>query len=90
MKELVGDRRLGDDALPASLQHVDLGALLVGREVRLEEVALDRVVLLGDPATRRLRRLPGQVLARGVTGRVVEARVEDAPRAVALDLPQLA
>ena len=87
-EELVGDRRLGHHALAARVQHVDLRALLVRREVRLQEPLLDAVVLRRDPRGRRLRRLAGEVLARGVAGRVVEARVEDAAGRVLLDVLQ--
>src|SRR4051794_12860727 len=76
-------------ALPAGAQHVDLRALLVGGEVGLEEVMLDVRVLLDDPAARRLCGLAGEVLARRVAGRVVEARVEHAARRVLLDVEQL-
>src|SRR4051794_9307741 len=81
--------RFRDDALAAGAQHVDLRALLVGRERPLEEVMLD-LGELEDPAARLLRRLAGHVLARRVAGRVVEACV-DVPRGgIALDLHELA
>jgi hypothetical protein len=86
----VRDHRLGDDALAARVQHVHLRALLVGREVRLEEVVLDARVVGHDPLAGGLRRLARQVLARCVAGRVVEAREQHAAGAVLLDLDQAA
>ena len=86
----VGDRRLGHHALAAGAQHVDLRRLLVGGEVALEEEALDVGVLLEDPVAGGLGRLAGHVLAGGVAGRVVEARVEDAARRVLLDVLEAA
>ncbi len=56
----------------------------------LQEVVLEVRVLAEDPAARLLRGLAGHVLARRVTGRVVEARVQLAPGRVLLDLHQLA
>jgi hypothetical protein len=44
--------------------------------------------VLDDPATRRLRRLAGEVLARRIARRVVEARVEHPARRVLLDVEQ--
>jgi hypothetical protein len=80
---------LGHHPLAARVQHVDLRALLVGREVRLEEVVLDARVVGDDPLARRLRRLAGQVLTGRIAGRVVEAGEDDAARCVSLDLDQL-
>src|SRR3954449_3651994 len=71
-----GDHGLGDDALAARAEHVDLRALLVGGERALEEVVLDVRELADDPAARLLRGLAGHVLPRRVAGRVVESRVD--------------
>src|SRR5204862_1083079 len=85
----VRQRRLRHYALAARAQHVHLGGLLVGREVRLEEEVLDARVVRGDPGARRRGRLAREVLAGRVARRVVEARVEDAARRVLLDVAQL-
>ena len=56
-------------------------------KLRLEEEALDRrLVVRDDPRAGGRRRLAGHVLARGVAGRVVEARVEHAAGRVLLDV----
>ena len=89
-QHVVGDRRLGDDALAARAQHVDLRALLVGGEGPLEEVVLDARVVVLDPPAGRLSGLAGHVLARRVARRVVEARVEHPRGRVRLDLLELA
>jgi hypothetical protein len=85
-KDLIRDHGLSHDPLAAGPEHVDLRALLVGGEVRLEEVVLDGVVVRLDPPAGGLCRFPRQVLAGGVAGGVVEARVEDAAGGVLLDL----
>src|SRR5207244_12762924 len=55
-------------------------------EVRLEKEALDAPIVPCDPGARRCCGLARQILARGVPGRVVEARVDHAPGGVALDV----
>ena len=83
-----GKRRLGDDPLAASAQNVDLGALLVGREVRLQ-IELGNAVVVGcDPRAGGGGRLTREVLASSVAGRVVKAREQDPACRVLLDATQ--
>src|SRR5919109_52120 len=90
LDQVARDGGLRDHPLAACAQHVHLGALLVGGEVRLEEVVLELRVVGSDPLAGHRGRLPGHVLARGVPGRVVEAAEQDAARGVLLDVEQLA
>ena len=87
LEQRVRDRRLGDHALAARVQHVDLRALLVGGEVATR----GRSCSMRGSCSRIHGRPPAVALPvmfwpGGVAGRVVEARVEDAAGRVLLDV----
>ena len=74
-EHLVRNDHLGDHALAAGLQHVDLGVLLVGVDVaRQQEFGVSRMVLT-DPFAGGKRGLAGHVLACGVARCEIEPQI---------------